>query len=360
VIVVALVAVFVVQQTTPPSAPSTNPSASPPPSGGLPGALLYKAQQADGTTRLWRWDLQSGSVEPGPVIRSGTVELVDAYRAQTGWVGLTARDERGETAWILRSLEEDATLERIASGDAVAWSPGGLVVDAASIRHVGEGTECGTFAMRAYLPSLGKGSLRFRQPICGTIQALVRDETVPFIGLVHGGTATVSIIGSSSVAPVVPDHLLVGSSSANDLLVMPSSCLGPGPGPTTSTCPGLALYLGSAPPKPYGRGGRRLLPERVLTWAPGGPSAFVLGTYADTRGIYRVEVGPSRRLPAPELVAPSLAVDVYATVAYDGTLILTRDGMVSTWREGRLEDLPLPDGAPRPDGPLLWVAALRY
>ena len=47
--------------------------------------------------------------------------------------------------------------------------------------------------------------------------------------------------------------------------------------------------------------------------------------------------------------------DVFATAAFDGSLYVTTLGDLYVYRAGHLAQIDLPDGAPRPAGPIAWM-----
>jgi hypothetical protein len=330
---------------------------------GLTGLLLYTAPDSPTTSRIWIWDLQGGTVTPGPLVPT-PLQLVDAYRTLPGWVGVTAQTGGGTQAAVLvrewGAQDHPRTLLR---GDRVAWAPGGYEVSSATV--TGDGP-CGTLEVRSYVPQFSEGRTRLRTPVCGQLNAMTQGLGFPYLGVVGGGDATIYLAGSASLAPILPHYLLLGSSPNDDFLVESYSCVGPGPGPTNALCPGLSLFYSSLSdevPVPYSQPGGVLLPERVLGWTGDGRTAYVLGTYlhgdGEIRGFYRVRTGP-RPLPlAPTLVWPSDAGGEQITFTDAGVPILKRGGVLAAILHGKPVVLNRP-GGPSPDGPILWVRSLPY
>ena len=51
---------------------------------------------------------------------------------------------------------------------------------------------------------------------------------------------------------------------------------------------------------------------------------------------------------------------VAATAAFDGSLFVAMQGQLFVYREGRLTEVDLPEGAPRPAGPMAWMPGEGY
>ena len=77
--------------------PASDPRVRPP--SGAPlrhaGTLVYAVDDGFGRARLWRWDLVDGLVRRGPRVRQ-PIELVNAYGAEPGMVGVTSREPDGD------------------------------------------------------------------------------------------------------------------------------------------------------------------------------------------------------------------------------------------------------------------------
>jgi hypothetical protein len=96
------------------------------PSGALPivappslhGTLVFARDSSADVVRLWRWDLQADSVEPGPFVPRPD-DLVDV-RPHPGWVGIVTTTGPGERGvWVVHRLLPDARPVRLADLSAL-------------------------------------------------------------------------------------------------------------------------------------------------------------------------------------------------------------------------------------------------
>ena len=94
--------------------------------------------------------------------------------------------------------------------------------------------------------------------------------------------------------------------------------------------------------------------DRVLSWANDSTSALVVGSYQDRTGLFEIEAGPSRTLPVPRYLGPIHGV-MWASYADDGSAFVASEGAISLVDATGMVPLPLPPGAPRPDGPIVWL-----
>lgn len=301
---------------------------------------------------MWIWDLGSGSIRRGPVIVS-PIALVDAYRARiqaAGWIGVIARDGDQQVAGLLRNFSADDVPAPLLSGDVVSWTLGGDVVAAATKPP----DTCSHLLVESL--HLGSGTRRTRldRPICGQLESMALDRFTPHVGLRNGDESWVSKVRKKRAIPWASGVSLVAIATDGSALVVPV-CDAPG---APARCGGLAYLRPSDPSVPYGDddvGG--LETERFLGWDRDGTTGYVLGTYGEVRGVYAVE--PIERPTPPRLVMASLATDVGLTQSYgvDGRdLFVSRDGgLVLIRSDGRQVPLRLPDDAPVPEGPILWL-----
>jgi hypothetical protein len=358
---VTLAAFLFVRASTPPS-PGAAGSAPTTGRPALSGVLVYTAAAAGpGWSRLWIWDLAADSVREGPLV-TNPQQLVELAQVGSGRIGFTSRVGGGEEAWVLRDLAPAGHANPVLRGQRIAWSPGGVVVDAASV-HPSAGP-CGHLSIRAYLVTQKTRQTRYEGRVCGRLAGFSRSTVLPFVALAANGGMTIDMVGNDSRLPVLRDHYLFGASTAGDFLVEPMSCIGPAADPASSHCSGLQLFFPTPdrpPPLNIGVAGERMLAERVMGWTHDATAAYVLGTtVGGRRGLYKVAVSPIARPPDPELLFPTASGNIELAETFDGRLIVAQNGSFATAEGGALVPLTPPPAAPGPDGPMVWLAALPY
>ena len=105
--------------------PVGSPSQVPEETGGW---VVYSVPVAGGMARMWRWDLLTGRVAKGPLVRE-PLALVNVHSPTYGWLGITSDLGGGEReASFLDSLDADAAAESIGQGDIVTWTRRGGTV----------------------------------------------------------------------------------------------------------------------------------------------------------------------------------------------------------------------------------------
>ena len=349
----ALVAAAVVVVARTPGG-STGASRS---SAGMRGILVYASDESDGASRLYRWDLGDGRVEPGPRV-PGLVSLVDASAAHPGWVGVTSRLRHGSLrASFLSSLRPDSPLEPLVSGDLVAWGGGGL-----SVAAVREGREVGGCRRRMTVivdeVTIGAREVPYHAVTCDRIVSLGRDVAVTYLTLRGGGRTSVDFVGYHVLHEVLADHALVSVSPTSDMLVIPEN--GVGIRPTDSTVPpsaGAALFfrgLGALNPLPFADGRQPLELSSFLAWSTDASEALVTGRLGPREGIWELPLGPGTAPRLPVFVS-KVPGPVWATFEDDGTGLVAMGGQVYGLHDHTLEPMSLPAGAPLPSGPVVWL-----
>jgi hypothetical protein len=323
------------------------------PASDLDGTLIYAAQDPNGWA-LWKWDLRTGRVAPGPRVGRPT-SLVDASSVSPGWVGVTSEGRR-QVASILHFLTPEGRPIRVAAGDLVTWSSGGQ--DVTSLRFGDRTHRCLRHVVIAnHLVSFGTSDVRYDGPMCGLPVTIARNGTFIYVVAARGSSASIVFVGGGYTERFIDDHALVSLSTRGDFLVTPVPRAGSG---QTGEPQGVQLYYRSpsrAGPVPFGRRHLPLVVDRFLTWSLDAGDAYVLGRYRGIRGVYRITMAPGVGLRIPELVERTEAATVEATITADDSLILQQDGQLSSVRAGVVSPLTLPPGAPRPAGPLLWTAS---
>jgi hypothetical protein len=162
-------------------------------------------------------------------------------------------------------------------------------------------------------------------------------------------------VSSGYTQRFMDDHQLFGLSTRGDFLVTPV----PRPGEVADTPPpGLQLFHRPPlnDPVSFGSKGQPLLPLKFLTWSWDASEAYLVATYDDVRGIYRVTIAPGVGLRKPDLIEQTDATSAEATATVDGDVFLLLDGQLWLEQGDRVAPVDLPEGAPPPVGPMLWVA----
>ena len=103
-----------------------------------------------------------------------------------------------------------------------------------------------------------------------------------------------------------------------------------------------------------GRGDDPLVVDRVLAWSPDGAEVALVGSVGETAGVFRLDAGSGTGVREPELVLGTANV-LDAAFGLDGSLFFSRPGEIVVERDGSISRLPLPEGARRATGPILWI-----
>jgi len=324
---------------------------------GLTGTLIYAVERGDGTSVLWRWDLRTGELRRGPEVAT-PIELVDASAASPGWVGVTSRTASGEMmASVLRFLEPQDRPIPLLRGDRVAWDGRGM-----SVAALREGEAAAGRCLRHITIDLVRlaTSQRDRQfergRSCGRVTTIGRATLVTFFSLLRGGRTDVYFAGVQ-LHRVLRDHTLVSASPSGVLLVAPKPRRSGAMGGAEVLSGGVALYSGGlavSEPIPYGTRDRRFAIERVLSWTLDSLSALVQGRWGDRDGLFLLDGGVGDGVERPLYLGPTSG-RTYGTYSERDVAFVADGASLSFIRDGVLRPLRLPEGAPPPDGPIVWV-----
>ncbi len=321
-----------------------DPAASPPPEGHL----VYVAGEA-GSRRLWSWDPRTGVATQGPALEGEVTHLVGARGALTGWLGVTARGPDGlMEASVLRSQGPDAEAVHLVRADLVAWSSNGASVVSADLGSTASGCSADLRIDRERLDR-GVQELVYRPELfCGRISMIGQTLASTYFTWdrsrgADGGRSGVFVLGNGQPHRVLRGWVLVSVSPTSDLLVRPSHAAG-----------AALFWNGAKRPEPYrGIDGSPMQVGEVLTWSIGADAALVVGRLGGRDGLYLLDTTPGGdRIPRYVGLAGEPAA---ATAAFDGSLYVEIQGRILIWRGDQLVEVDLPEGAPRPVGPLAWL-----
>jgi hypothetical protein len=325
--------------------PPVDPAASPPPEGHL----VYTVGEP-GSQRLWTWDPRTGIVSRGPALDGDVTQLVSAQGTLTGWLGVTTRGEDGRLdASILRSQAPDARPVHVFTADLVAWGPNGTNVVSASLGDVRE--DCYTpLEMNRERLDRGVEEVVYRRArFCGRIPTIGQTFASTYFTWVRPHSQSrprgvgVFSLGNGEPHRALRGWALVSVSPTSDLLVRPANGAG------------VSLFWnGATTPESYRSiDGTPIHVDEVLTWTVGADGALVVGTLGEQHGLFLLDTTPGGdRVPRYVGVAGMPAA---ATAAFDGSLYIALEGRVLVWRGEHLVEVDLPDGAPRPTGPIAWL-----
>lgn len=330
------------------------------------GTLVYVA--GEGTReRLWTWNLQTGAIAEGPAVANVT-EILDAYGAQPGWIGLTsALPDGNQQASVLHFLASRDRPVPVISGDLVSWGPHGQSVVAVRRGPLTDGCH------REVSISMDDLILDTRQrefhqaSLCGDVLSVGRDGSATYFTREQRGRIGIFFAGYKIAHAVLPNFALMGISPASDMIVVPGPSL-----LATSIAPvparalgrrsplfvgGTALYWrgpGSQTPLPFGTSEGNLEVQRILGWSPDSLQALVAGSVGQQHGLYLLDAGPGTERRAPTFLG---AIDglTYGAISEGGTVFVVSGGQLIAFRNGRSTTVELPVGAPAPTGPLVWV-----
>jgi hypothetical protein len=324
---------LILSQRHPHSAPGSAPAS---------GVLVYSVSLPSGTTQLYRWDVATGVVSAGPKI-PGLDSL--SPTADPGWVGVSRVLPSGQMeAAVLKTVTPGAVLKPLVTGRYVAFDASGT--SAVSVDE-GPATEGCNNRMTVDVREIAVGveQVQYRRHTCAFVLSVARAGGTTFLSMVRGHQLSIDFVGYRVLHQILAGHKLESISSANDMLVVPDR--------------GLSARLffrgtGALDPIPIGEGNLPLNLAFVLAWSPDASTTLVVGQLGSQVGIYEVEVGPGVSPRVPRFVA-SLPDRAWASYAADGTAYVSSGGRIFTLRGGRMTALVMPEGAPAPDGPVLWL-----
>jgi hypothetical protein len=349
---VALVAAIEMFSERVPSRHSAGPGHDPAGSDvpGRVGSLVYLTR-SDG---LWVVDLQAGGAAPGPRVPRGTRQLVDLSGAAPGWIGIE-RARQGRRVWaaVVRGVGPGADIEGLGRGDLVDWGPNGTSLVFARNGHV-EGKGCGPVRIDLVTVATGREEWGLDDPgFCGPILSLSRSSAATYFTATSGDRLAVYLTGEVGVPHLMFDGLGVLSAAPPSAFLLNArtaqETLDERPGRGT-----LLGWKGIGGPITIGDGTDALTVERILSWSPDGSRVVLVGALGQRQGLFDLSAGAGTGPRVPRFVMPGGGT-MDATFDDSGGLYLSVDGRIFVDRGGVLSRLELPEGAPVPTGPIVWI-----
>jgi hypothetical protein len=315
------------------------------------GSLVYVARD-HGRASLWVLDLFAGVAVPGPTVPRGATELVDVSGAGAGWVGVERRTDRRKVAVsVLRGVGADADVVRLGHGDLVAWGPGGTSLVFA---RNGRTTPAGCAPVRISLVTVLTEKVEWALDDPGPILSLSRSAAATYFTAASGDRLSVYLTGSVGVPHLMFDGMgVISARPPSAFLLTPHSA------PTSRAHPSsgagtLLGWKGIGGPVTVGDGEDILVIERILAWSADGGRVALVGSVGARSGVFVLDAGSGSGNRVPRFVMPA-DPGLDATFDAAGRLYVSAGGRVSVARDGSLEGLPLPAGAPAPSGPIVWI-----
>jgi hypothetical protein len=320
--------------------------ARPASAAGRTGTLIYASDSgAAGGQRLWKLDLSTGSIERGPKVPQ-VEEIVNASYPGIGWIGITSSGPDGDRrAYVLDGTAPGDRADLLGSGDLVAWGPSGQHVVIARRGRLMAGCRRHVTIQLITVESREVERTFRRRDLCGDLVSVGRDTVATYFTRVSRDRLGIFYAGIGVAHSVLPDYALVSVSSTSDMLVTGSE-----------EAEGTVLYWrGRGGPVPLGTEAEDLVVARVLAWSPDGGQALVAGRLGDRTGLFGIVAGPGEEPREPTFVRGASGPSG-AAFSDEGVAYLALSGGLFEYREGRLKLIDLPAGAPRPLGPVAWVA----
>lgn len=317
---------------------------------GRLGSLVYLTR-SDG---LWVVDLRAGGAGPGPRVPHGTRELVDLSGAAPGWIGIEwAREGRRVRAAVVRGVGPDADIAGLGRGDLVAWGPNGTSLVLARNGHV-QGKGCAPVRINLVTVATGREEWALDDPgFCGPMLSLSRSSAATYFTSASGDRLAVYLTGEVGVPHLMFDGLgVVSAAPPSAFLLNARTAQGTlDERPSRDTLLG---WKGIGGPITVGDGTDALTVERILSWSPDGSRVVLVGALGQRHGVFVLSAGAGTGPRVPRFVMPEGGT-MDATFDDSGGLYLSVGGRIFVDRGGALSRVELPEGAPVPAGPIVWI-----
>ena len=320
------------------------------------GSLVYLTAPEDEPPSLWVVDLQAaGGAAPGPRVPEGTRELVDLSKAGPGWVGIE-RAARGRRTWAaaVHGVAPDARVVGLGRGDLVAWGPEGTSLVFARNGRV-ESNGCAPVRINLVTVATRREEWALDDPgFCGPVLSLSRSSAATYFTAASGDRLSVYLTGAVGVPHLMFDGLGVLSAAPPSAFLLSAKQAQDTVGAEPGRDPTLLGWKGIGGPISVGDGDHVFTVERILSWSRDGSLVALVGRLGDRDGVFVVSAGAGTGPRVPRYVMPqSRAID--ATFDAGGALYLAADGLIVVDRGGELTRVRLPQDAPPPVGPIVWI-----
>ena len=320
------------------------------------GKLVYVARGDGGRPSLWVLDLFGGEAGAGPSVPDTTIELVDASGIGSDWLGLVWRAPNGAVrASVVHGVTPGSGSSELARGDLVAWGPHGRSL---VVARNGSGSQaCPPVRMTLVFVATGDVGWSFHDPgFCGPVTSLSRSVAATYLTAPSGDRYGVYLTGQVGGPHLLFEGLsLVSGSPVSSFVLRPADDAAVDPDPGAGALLG---WNGIGGPISLGRGDDPLVVERVLAWSPDGALVALVGTLGTTSGVFVVETGSGTGQREPAFVDLGQEVSD-ATFDAAGALYLVAEAELFVYRAGAeggtAAALELPQNAPPPEGPIVWI-----
>jgi hypothetical protein len=101
-------------------------------------------------------------------------------------------------------------------------------------------------------------------------------------------------------------------------------------------------------------GTHALTVERILTWSGDASRVALVGALGEREGVFVLSAGAGTGPRVPRFVMPG-GRTMDATFDASGELYVAVDGRILVDRDGVLTSIRLPEEAPAPAGPIVWI-----
>jgi hypothetical protein len=318
------------------------------------GAIVYAVDDGAGGSTLWMVDLLVGMGRPGPSIPTGTSELVDLSAAAPGWIGVERRVRDRMVAAVVQGTSADADIDRLGSGDLIAWGPGGRSLVFARNGRI-ERAGCAPVSIRLVTVLTEKVEWALDDPgFCGPILSLSRSQAATYFSAASGDRLSVYLTGTVGVP-----HLTFEGVGMLSAAPPAAFLLRPDASPRTSSGASreagtLLGWKGVGGPVTVGDGEHDLAVDRILAWSADGARVALVGTMGARSGVFVLFAGSGTGPRVPRYVMPA-GRTVDGTFDADGRLYVATDGAIFVMRDGEPAKVALPEGTPPPTGPIVWI-----
>ena len=318
------------------------------------GAIVYAVDGGRGGSTLWMVDLLVGMGRPGPSIPTGTSELVDLSAAAPGWIGVERRMRDRTVAAVVRGTFADADIDRLGSGDLIAWGPGGRSLVFARNGRI-ERAGCAPVRIRLVTVLTEKVEWALDDPgFCGPVLSLSRSEAATYFSAASGDRLSVYLTGSVGVPHLTFEGVgMLSASPPAAFLLRPDAS--PRTSSGASREAGTMLgWKGVGGPLTVGDGQHDLAVDRILAWSADGARVALVGTMRGRSGVFVLFAGSGTGPRVPRYVMPA-GRTIDGTFDAYGRLYLATDGAIYVTRDDEPERIALPEGTPPPTGPIVWI-----